>query len=175
MQDDSDDDEDGACNSFKGNLFNYNSCRWLRFPCLTSLFRTLLSLLLVPCLALPCPFFCRCLSLRALPLSLRNSSLSSPFSSLLFLFCFFVAFQARQTVAISFHFVALPAARSLLTNCCCMPHVFGLCFGAPSSSAATLQVSLLETRLESSLWREHLPARNAQLISACAAPPSNCK
>lgn len=118
----------------------------LAFPHLTFLPPRALPLL---CLALPfllpLPF-----SAGFAPFTVQLFILFSLLSSS-FLFCFFAAFQARQTVAISFHFVALPAARSLLTNCCCMPHVFGLCFGAPSSGAATLQVSLLETRLESSL------------------------
>lgn len=130
-----------------------------------------------PCPALPfllpLPF-----SAGFAPFSARLFALRSPFSSLLFssfLFCFFAAFQARQTVAISFHFVALPAARSLLTNCCCTPHVFGLCFGAASSGAATLQVSLYSRPdLKAPSASGHLLARNAQLISACAAPPSNC-
>lgn len=50
-----------------------------------------------------------------------------------------------------------------------------LCFGAASSGAATLQVSLYsrpDLKAPSALG--HLLARNAQLISACAAPPSNC-
>lgn len=111
----------------------------------------------LPRLALPCPFFCLCLSLRALPLSLRDSLLSALpsllFSSvLLFSFLFFRCFSSPADSGNFFSFRGAsrcpqPVDKLLLHA----PRLWALLWGCLEWRCDITSVSLLETRLESSL------------------------
>lgn len=125
-------------------------------------------------------FFCHCLSLRALPLSLCALC----HSSLSFL-SFFLYFRCLSSLADSGNFFSFRGASSCLapsapfwqTVVVARPlSSLGFALGLPRVALRHYKCLNSRPGLKAPPARGHLlaMARNAQLISACAAPPSNC-